>query len=199
MKSLIFFVFLLITITPAMLKSEESPSDVIHQFNIKLLDVMKHGKQLGFTGRQTKLLPVIQSAYDMNAMTRNVLGLAAKQLSSEDLDKLSKIFTKFSVATYADQFSDWDGERFEIIDSHPQTNGMVLVLSKIIDNKGISNEIDYVMQNMSGQWKIVDVLFDGSISQVAVRRSEMIPIYRREGLDGLILVLEKKIREMEQK
>ena len=38
-----------------------------------------------------------------------------------------------------------------------------------------------------------DVYLDGTISQVAVQRSEFNSILRREGIDGLIIALNRKV------
>ena len=160
---------------------------------------MKQGKDLGFHGRENKLKPVVGSAYDMNAVTKATIGLAANKLSPEDLAKLSDAYGRFSVATYADQFNKWDGERFEVGQPHPGASGNMVVPSVIVSGDGSRTQIDYVMHETEGGWAIVDVLFNGSISQVAVRRSEFLPIFRQNGLDALVSQIDAKTAGMEKK
>jgi|SRR5579859_6384999 len=175
------------------------PAAPVHKLCDTLIEVMKQGKDLGFKGRENKLRPVVGSAYDMNAVTKATLGLAANKLSPEDLAKLSDAYARFSVATYADQFSKWDGERFEIGEPHPGANGNTVVPSVIVTGDGSRTGIDYVVHETDGNWAIVDVLFNGSISQVAVRRSEFLPIYRQNGLDALVTQIDAKAAGMEKK
>lgn len=179
--------------------AESDPAAPVHKLCDALIETMKQGKELGFHGRENKLRPVIEGAYDMTAVTKATLGLAANKLSPEDLKKLSDAYGRLSVATYADQFSKWDGEKFEVGQPHPGANGATVVPSVIVSGDGNRTQIDYVMHETEGAWNIVDVLFNGSISQVAVRRSEFLPLYRQNGLDALVAQLDKKAVDLEKK
>jgi phospholipid transport system substrate-binding protein len=102
------------------------------------------------------------------------------------------------VATYADQFRKWGGERFEVAEPRATANGMV-VPTIIVDGAGNRTAIDYLLHEADGGWRIIDVLFQGSVSQVAVRRSEFVPLFRQNGLDALIAMLDSKTQALEKK
>jgi phospholipid transport system substrate-binding protein len=165
----------------------------------RLLEVMKQSGELGFHGREAKLRPVIGSVYDMHQVTKNTLGLAANKLSPDETKQLADAYGRFSAATYADQFNSYGGERFEIESPRPATNGMMVVTSYIIGSDGSKTEIDYLVHENGGAWQIVDVLFEGSVSQVAVRRSEFVPIFRQKGVDALIAMLDTKSQALGKK
>jgi phospholipid transport system substrate-binding protein len=179
--------------------ADTDPATPVRQLCDQLIEAMKQGDKLGMSGRENKLRPVIASAYDMGAVTRNTLGVAANKLSADDLAKLADAYTHLSVATYADQFAKFGGEHFEVGEPHPGANGNTVVPSVIVGGDGSRTEIDYLVHEVNGGWGIVDVLFNGSISQTAVRRSEFVPIFRRDGLDGLIKVLDDKSAGLEKK
>jgi phospholipid transport system substrate-binding protein len=179
--------------------ADGDPAAPVHKLCDTLIEVMKQGKELGVLGRENKLRPVINSAYDMTALSKATLGLAANKLSPEELAKLSDAYAHFSAATYADQFSKWDGERFEVGAPHPGANGATVVPSVIVGGDGSRTSIDYVVHENNGVWSIIDVLFNGSISQVAVRRSEFLPIFRQSGLDALVSQIEAKAAGLEKK
>ncbi len=164
----------------------------IQTFNDILLDVMKNGPKLGFKGRVDKLRPAVAEMYDMPSMTKSTLGASAAKLTAEETVKLVETYLTFSVATYASQFDEWEGERFEVGEAHPSTGGAVVVPSWIVPKTGDPTQLDYVMREINGRWKVVDVLYDGSVSQVAVRRSEFVSIFRGKGLAGLIETIEKQ-------
>jgi len=145
--------------------AESDPTIPVHQLCDRLIEVMKQGKELGFQGRENKLRPVVGGVYDMTAVTKTTLGLAANKLSPEDLAKLADAYGRFSIATYADQFSSWGGEHFEVQEPHPGANGTTVVPSVIVSSDGSRTGIDYVVHENNGNWTIVDVLFNGSISQ----------------------------------
>src|SRR5262249_55068091 len=64
--------------------------------------------------------------------------------------------------------------------------------TKIVKSNGEATDLDYLMHQNRGAWQISDVYLDGTISQVAVQRSEFNSILRREGVDGLVMALNRK-------
>lgn len=182
---------------PSPAAAEVEARQVIQTFSDRLLQVMKQAHQLGFQGRLEMMRPAVAEAYDLPAMTRAAIGPAAARLTPDELKHLGEAFNRFTVASYAQEFDSWDGERFEVGQPHPSTEGQVIVPSKIVPKSGEPTEIDYVMHKDDGnQWRIIDVLLEGSVSQVAVRRSEFVSIYRRNGVAGLIDVLDRKTAAM---
>ncbi|BAE52289.1 HpnM family protein [Paramagnetospirillum magneticum] len=174
------------------------PEAVIRTFSDRLLESMKGGAKLGFKGRAEKMRPAVAEAYDMPSMTRSTLGTAATKMSPDEAGKLAQAYSNFSVATYAAQFNEWNGERFEVGEQRPSAGGSVIVSSWLVPKNGDPTQIDYVMRQDQGQWRIIDVLFEGTVSQVAVRRSEFGSIFRSKGLDGLIETLEKQTAALDK-
>jgi phospholipid transport system substrate-binding protein len=178
--------------------AEVGPDGVIRTFCERLLESMKGGAKFGFAGREAKMRPAVADAYDMPAMMKATLGTAAAKLSPEETARLIKAYTDFSVATYAAQFNEWNGESFDVGEVRPSAGGMVIVISRLVPKNGDPTEIDYVMRQTDGQWRIVDVLFEGTVSQVAVRRSEFGSLFRSKGLDGLVGILEKQTAALDK-
>jgi len=54
--------------------------------------------------------------------------------------------------------------------------------------------VDYAMRQNDGAWQISDVYLDGTISQLATQRSEFGAILRREGFEGLIASMQRKVK-----
>jgi phospholipid transport system substrate-binding protein len=179
--------------------ADADPAAQVRLLCDRLIEVMKQGPQLGFEGRENKLRPVLNTAYDMPALTRSTLGLAANKLTPEESEKLADAYGRFSVATYADQFKSWSGESFLIEAARPSTNGNMVVPSFIVGGDGNRTGIDYLVHESDGAWRIIDVLFQGSVSQVAVRRSEFVPIFRQNGVGALIALLDTKTQALEKK
>ncbi|HEY3920463.1 MAG TPA: ABC transporter substrate-binding protein [Stellaceae bacterium] len=174
-----------------------NPATTLRSFYDALLSVMKDGQKLGFDGRQQKLLPAIARAFDLSLMTRLVVGLQWPSLSPEEQRQLVAGFTEFSVATYASQFDDFSGERFEV-DSKaaPAPGGDVIVKTKLIQSNGEPVQLDYLLRQEQGDWRIIDVFLSGTISQLAARRSEFTAILREQGASGLIAVLKERTKAL---
>jgi len=50
-----------------------------------------------------------------------------------------------------------------------------------------------MMRRNGDSWLISDIYLDGAISEVATRRSEFATILRNDGIDGLIMALNRKV------
>ena len=69
-------------------------------------------------------------------------------------------------------------------DTKSLPNGEQVAQTRIISASGEAHELDYVMRQVNGGWKAVDVLADGSISRVAVQRSDFRRLVSRGGAPG---------------
>ncbi len=68
-----------------------------------------------------------------------------------------------------------------------------MVRTRIVKTNGETVGIEYLMRQNDGSWRITDVYLDGSISQLATQRSEFGAIMRRDGFEGLIGALNRKV------
>ena len=53
--------------------------------------------------------------------------------------------------------------------------------------------LDYIILKEENNWKIFDVLLNGSISEIATKKSEFNSIIRNKGATGLIEIITSKI------
>lgn len=56
--------------------------------------------------------------------------------------------------------------------------------------------LSYLMRQNDGVWQIADVYLNGTISELATRRSEFSSIIRARGIDGLVAVLKNKTESL---
>jgi phospholipid transport system substrate-binding protein len=67
-----------------------------------------------------------------------------------------------------------------------------MITSQITKSNGEPVHINYLMRQNGGVWQIADVYLDGTISELATRRSEFASILRAQGIAGLIATLNAK-------
>ncbi len=70
------------------------------------------------------------------------------------------------------------------------------VATSIVPSNGSPTRLDYVMRNGSSGWKAVDVLADGSISRVAVQRSDFRHLLATGGVPALVAGLQNKVANL---
>ncbi len=72
----------------------------------------------------------------------------------------------------------------------------MIVQSRIVTGSGERVALNYLLRQNSGSWRIFDVYLDGSISELATRRSEYTAILDDQGFDELITRLEGRIADL---
>lgn len=173
-----------------------SPTTVVQRLNDALLDVMTEADALGLDGRYDRLEPVLKDLFAFPTMARVAAGGHWRSLETEQRDRLTDAFTRFSIATYASRFAGYSGEQFRIETEEEAARGSMLVRSQIITGDGETVRLDYLLRKDSGIWRIFDIYLDGTISELATRRSEYTSILDNQGYDGLMTRLEGRIADL---
>ncbi len=165
--------------------------DTVQSLYATLLGTMKSGPTLGESGRFAQLEPVIRERFDLPLMARLSVGPTWAGLSPTQQQQVTDSYGRYISAIYADRFDSYDGQKLEVTGEQPAPSG-VLVSSRIVKANGDPVEVDYLMRQDEGNWLIADIYLDGTISELATRRSEFAAILRSQGIDGLIEALNRK-------
>jgi len=152
---------------------QDGPIGPIRSLNDALLALMQKGAQVPFAQRMQTLTPIVQRAFDLPQILRNSVGLRWNGIPAAQQEELLNAFIQFTVASYVANFDNYSNERFEIDPRTRAIRSEQVVQTRIVPTTGDPTRIDYVMHLAEGGvWKAVDVLLDGSISRVAVQRSD---------------------------
>jgi len=152
---------------------------------------MKNGRMLGQSGRFAQLAPVIRRVFDLPLMTRLLVGPAWASLRDAQRQQVTDSFARYMSAIYAERFDSYRGEKLDVTGQEAAPAG-IIVRSRIIKPNGNAVEVDYLMHRNGDAWLISDIYLDGTISELATRRSEFAAIIRSQGIDGLIVALNRK-------
>jgi phospholipid transport system substrate-binding protein len=168
------------------------PQGNVRGFYDALLTTMRNGPTLGQSGRYARLAPVVDRVFDVPSMTRLAIGPSWATLSPAQQQQLVEAFRHYVAATYADRLDSYSGQQLQITGERSY-NADVIVQTKIVKLDGDTTTLDYLMRQNQGSWQISDVYLDGTISQLAIQRSEFYSILRRDGVDGLVMALNRKV------
>ncbi len=175
---------------------EPTAIEVVEGFHQSLLEVMKEAKALGIKGRYKKLASRIEGSFHLPLMIQVATSSYWRKADNEQVDKLVAAFTHLSISTYASQFDGYSGQSFETRGEKPGPQKTTLVTTRIVEPGSEPVELIYVTRKIKGEWRIVDVLVDSGISQLAVRRSEYRRVLKTKGIDGLIDTLNAKADQL---
>ena len=163
----------------------------VNTLNSGLIAAMRAGTPAGQSGRARVLTPAIDRAFDIALMTRLAVGPAWTRMTPADQSGLVAAFRTLTIAQYAKNFDSYGGESFSVTPQVETRGGDKLVRTTLNVPKGSGESLNYRLRQSGGQWKIIDVYFRNSISQLATRRSEFARPLATGGAQGLIAHLNR--------
>lgn len=172
---------------------EDKPGAVmmVEKLYTALLDTMKQGKEYDFAERKEKLAPVVQEVFDLETMTRASVGGGWQKLNEGERKALTEAFAGWTIATYASQFKAWNGEQFVVTGHSDPEKSDVIVNTEIKPKSGKATALNYRLRQQpseknDGPWQVIDIYLDGSVSQLALRRSDFAGVFGSGGAKALI-------------
>jgi phospholipid transport system substrate-binding protein len=172
----------------------------ITQFYAVLLEVMKAGQQqVPFPQRVQMLAPAVDAAFDLPGILRISVGAYWSSLPPDQQQTLLSVFRSYTICNYVSSFHSYKGR---VIAVSPTTRpvGSERVVTTTITKPGRDPlRIDYVMRDEDAGWKVVDVLLDGTISRVAVQRSDFASLVTAGNATQLIATLRNKVSTLSKR
>lgn len=168
----------------------------IATLNRGLLAGMHAGKAAPFTQRFATLAPLVEAAFDIPGILQASVGPRWATLPPAQQSQLLDVFRRFTVASYVANFDSYDGEKLELLPESRNVGADQVVASQIVPASGAATRIDYVMRRTPTGWRAVDVLLNGSISRVAVQRSDFRSLLGAGDAAPLIQSLQRKLADL---
>src|SRR4029077_5433834 len=122
--------------------------------------------------RKQKLESVIKDTFDLSAMARVSTGGAWLKMPEDERAQVVAAFSEWTVASYAASFKDWDGEAFVTKGAKDDGKGNIMVETALNLKSGAPVAFTYRMRESGGAPKVVDIFLDGTVSQMAMHRSQ---------------------------
>ena len=128
---------------------------------------------------------VVKNSYDLEKMGKIIIGVDWKQMDTNTQKEFINVFKRFISVNYFRRFNkinELDFEHQTITDIEDKFKLARVILTA--DNEKF--KIDYLLGFKNEKWKIFDVLIDGSISEVATKKSDFKKIIKEQGVSGLV-------------
>lgn len=177
-----------------------SPQGVVLTLQAALLTVMQEADTLGFEGRYELLKPVVAETFDVRFMGSKSVGRYWNKL---DADQQAVWLTKFAgylTANYAGNFNEYDGESFEVLGEEASSRNTRVVLTRLNVPSGEDVVLNYRLREAApGEWRIIDIYLKGTVSELALRRSDFSATLKDKGFGELTVAIDRKIAELRRK
>jgi len=167
-----------------------APAEVVERLETVLIDNMKAGNTQTFDQRFDKLRPLVAEIMAVDRMGRYLFGSDWAALDQHQRDGFKDAFLDLSAATYAGQFKEFGGERFDPVEVQRQGDDRAVVKRRLTTGSGRKIAFDYLMTHSEDGWQIVTIITDG-VSDLAVKRSQYRRLLANENFDAVV----SRIRE----
>jgi phospholipid transport system substrate-binding protein len=160
-------------------------------FDDSLIQLMKAGHTSGAQSRYKMIAPAVESTFDIPTMARLVTGASWASASAADRAALIAAFRRFTIASYVKNFNGYGGQKIAV-NPDVLTRGLDKVVRTEMSGAGPDVVLAYRMRQTSGSWRAIDVLFNGSISQLTLQRSDFAATVAQGGAKALADELDAK-------
>ncbi len=177
--------------------AQATASAVVDGLHLALYGMMKEAETLGYVGRYERIEPVLRASFDLDFMAQKSVGRHWKTASPQEQARFLDAFHRYTTANYAGRFTGWSGQEFTTHGEEASARGTMMVRTTLRDPTDEDVKLDYRLRKTDAGWRIVDVYFNGTVSELALRRSEYSSLIKREGFDALLAALDERIDEFD--
>ena len=147
---------------------------------------------LEWGARRERLQGVVENRFDLERMSKLVLGRSRRKLSAEQQTDFTQEFMRHLTLTYGGRIERYAQETVEVVDARTERNADITVLTRIRGGDADGLAIDFRMRNRDGSgWSGIDIIIEG-VSLVQNLRAQVKEIVSQRGADELIQVLRER-------
>lgn len=135
---------------------------------------------------------VISNTYNIERMLALIIGEVWKKSISKDQMALKKVFEEYIAKNYILRFKNIKSLEFGKLEINQAGKNYRMAKTRLIINSKDVVPLNYLLDQTNNSWKIFDVLIDGSISEIATKKSEFKSFTNQDDLKPLLEALQKK-------
>lgn len=191
MRALAFRICLCLAMAAAPLTASAGPAtDLIRELADKAIQTLAETDD-NLAARERRLRPILADGFDMPQIAKFTLGRYWNRANEAQRQDYVAAFSQFVVATYARRFGGYSGETLEIISEREMGPKDVAVVTRIVRGANPPIEAEWRVRVDDGPAKVIDVVVEG-VSMSVTQRADFSAVVRRNGIDGLIQVLQAR-------
>lgn len=171
---------------------------IVESLHAGLIQIMRGGDELGYQGRYDHLSSIVVESFDLQFMASKSVGRHWRKLEEADQQRWLETFVQVITANYAGRFAGFSGEQFETLGEEPAIRDTRVVRTRLVRPSDDPVQLNYRLREVDGRWRIIDIYLNGTVSELALRRSEYSSVLKREGFEKLISDLNDKVASLRE-
>ena len=172
-----------------------APADPVGQLRSQVDQVLT----MAYSGQSTETLaervrPLLQKDFSFELVTRQAIGPGWRQFTPGDQQKITDLFSRLVIRIYAARVVGTQRPAITYGKTVTLAADRCEIPTRVAAPNGEPYAVVYRLINLSGSWRIYDVLIEG-VSFVANYRAQFDDLVRRGGAAAVIKTLEAKLAE----
>ncbi len=171
-------------------RAADDPMTVVQRTVNDALAVLRN-KQVPAAQRRDQLRQIISRSFDFTEMSRSALGYHWKQITPDQQQEFTTVFTTFIEDSYLAKINDYSGQQVQFVRQSKDGAQYGQVATNIVQAGKDPIAVNYRLLSQNGQWKVYDVTVD-AISIIANYRNQFNRVMNNQGYPKLIADLKSK-------
>lgn len=147
-------------------------------------------RSLDRESRWDSIATLIYEGFDFRSMSQSVLATQWQRATEEERTRFTEFFSQYIEATYRSKIEAYTDQK--IIYKNEVIRGNMGVVETEIMAGDTAIPVNYRLRKTEGEWYAYDVVIEG-VSLVANYRSTFAAIVKNEGMEGLMLDIQRRI------
>jgi len=143
--------------------------------------------------KKVQVSGLVQEYLNMESMARRTLGSYWDDVTEEQRQQFSDLFVQVLEGTYLNRIGDYSDGSVKFLKQRVKGNKAIVDTQILTDDLEIP--VQYKMIYVDGRWQVFDLVIE-SVSLIKNYRSSYGEIIRRKGYDGLLQLMEEKVKAM---
>lgn len=173
-------------------KNEDDPGQFIQSLAAKAISTLNN-KSGSLADRESKFRDLLSRKFAMRKIGRFVIGIHWRRMERKQRKFYQKLFSEWVLKTYSSRLGGYSGQQFEVTKTSKVGKADIIVHSRILNTNGDSPiSCNWRLRKYNSQFKIIDIYIEG-ISMAVTQRSEFAAIIKKDGVSGLLKLMQKRL------
>ena len=170
-----------------------SPQARVEEMVNSVLGVLQNA-ELSEAEKKAEISGRVQEYLNVKSISRRTLGTYWDGATEEQRQQFSTLFVRILEGTYLNRMEGYSDGAVKYLKQ--RVKGNKAIVDTMVVSKELEIPVQYKMIYADGNWQIFDLVLEG-ISLVRNYRSSYGEIIRRDGYEGLLALMDKKVQEMQ--
>ena len=192
-------VFLLMMVFSSLAIAEEAtPKQVVAstiESIIAVLEAREDKTKVNDSDREG-IRKVVKGKFDYREMSRRSVGKPWRKMDESKKAEFTDLFRQVLEFSYGNQLAGYKGQKVVFEDAEFKKDKARVKGAVVDSNKSIPME--YRLHQTDSGWQVYDIKIEG-VSLVTTFRKDFKSIVKKQGIDGLMAILQKKVEKLKAK